>query len=591
MPANGGRDRDRRRTVADGTVRLMIVALLGGLLVACDGTGPVTTGKASGGPSSGTAAAAPPPASLPGTAGTASPSAPAVSPAPATPVPAGGPGTTRGTGTRASQSTGQGFVDTAVENRLPGARGWQTSQSERSGRRRRIEGFGHAISVTAGTPVRLFVSASASTFRIQMLRLGWYQGLGAREVWTSVPVAGGLQAPARKDPVTRMLSAPWKVSATVPTDGLVAGDYVLKLLGADGASSFVPFIVRETRSTDALLMLNSALTWVAYNPWGGANSYSATGGGEGSTKGFEGRSVVSSFDRPFARGSGTGGLFDEEFNLVSAAERGGLRLNYAAEGDLHSTPQILDGARGAALLGHSEYWSRPMRAALTAARDRGVNLGFFGANHIFRRIRLAPSAQGPDRLMINYKVAAEDPDKTADSTADWPKDPFPDPEISLLGTQYRCAKTRADLVITEPDSWLFSGLHLTRGQKLPGMIGPEYDRVVPALKPPRPIQIMAHSPVPCYGQPDFSDLTWYSHPSGAGVFSAGTLDWNMGLTSRDKLTRTVVTTATERVLAAIARPKAAQTVPAIDTMARYYHNPSGIPLDLDGKPVLPSKRP
>jgi hypothetical protein len=116
---------------------------------------------------------------------------PSPAPAPATPpsgdsrttVPVGGRvGLTPGQGTQPSQPTGAGFVDTLVENRLPGTPGWKTT---RSGPGRRVEGFADATSVTAGDDVRVFVSSTASTFRIQLLRVGWYGGVGARSAWLS----------------------------------------------------------------------------------------------------------------------------------------------------------------------------------------------------------------------------------------------------------------------------------------------------------------------------------------------------------------------------------------------------------------------
>jgi hypothetical protein len=327
---------------------------------------------------------------------------------------------------------------------------------------------------------------------------------------------------------------------------------------------------------------------LAYNPWGGVNSYQATSVTD-DDEAYEGRSVVSSFDRPFARGSGTGGFLDEEYHLVRTAERLGLKLNYAADLDLHARPEVLSGAVGVALLGHSEYWSRQMRAALTAARDRGTNLAFLGANDIFRRVRLQSSPIGPFRQMVNYKDGALDPDKSLDTTADWTRQPHARPEADVTGVQYRCAKARADMVVTAPDSWLFTGLGLVAGQKLPGMVGPEFDRVTPSVPTPRPMQIMAHSPVSCYGYPEYSDLVWYSTTSGAGVFAAGTLDWDGGLSSPDPLVRRVVTTVTERVLTAVARPTAGSTVPAVDNVARHYSS-SGVPLDARGKPLVLPRR-
>lgn len=522
------------------------------------------------------------PAGRPGS----SPTAPA-GPAAGGTVPVGGRrGLTPGHGTRPSQVTGRGYVDTAVENRLPGTPGWRSTAS---GWGRSVEGFADATSVTAGEDVKVFVSSTGATVRIQLLRIGWYGGVGARSVWLSDPVPGGLQASAVTQPATRMISAPWHVSATMPTQGLVAGDYLLKLLGSDGASSFVPLVVREPRSTGALLMLNSTLTWLAYNPWGGANTYRADEGADDEDESAN-RSVVASFDRPFSRGLGTGGFLDEEYDLVLTAERLGLKLNYAADVDLHGRPEVADGAAGIALLGHSEYWSRQMRAALTAARDRGANLALFGANDIFRRARIESSPLGPLRRMANYKDGALDPVKTVDTTADWPKAPFKNPAAEVTGVQYRCAHARADLVVTDPDGWLFRGLGLSAGQKLPGLVGPEFDRIVLGVPTPRPMQILAHSPVSCYGYPEFSDLVWYSTPGGAGVFAAGTLDWNTGLSSPDPLTRNVVTTVTERVMKAVALPLAGRSIPAVDNVARHYSG-AGLPLDAQGRPLTSARSP
>ena len=49
---------------------------------------------------------------------------------------------------------------------------------------------------------------------------------------------------------------------------------------------------------------------------------------------------------------------------------------------------------------------------VTAARNTGVNLGFFGSNTAYWQVRFEPSAAGvADRVMVCYKSAAEDPVK------------------------------------------------------------------------------------------------------------------------------------------------------------------------------------
>ena len=45
-------------------------------------------------------------------------------------------------------------------------------------------------------------------------------------------------------------------------------------------------------------------------------------------------------------------------------------------------------------VGHDEYWSQEMRDAVTAARDAGVNLGFFTANSMINGCLLTGPCQG-----------------------------------------------------------------------------------------------------------------------------------------------------------------------------------------------------
>jgi hypothetical protein len=42
---------------------------------------------------------------------------------------------------------------------------------------------------------------------------------------------------------------------------------------------------------------------------------------------------------------------------------------------------------------------------------------------------------------------------------------------------------------------------------------------------PKNVQILAHSPVTCHGKASFSDMTYYTAPSGGGVFASGSIWW------------------------------------------------------------------
>ena len=503
-------------------------------------------------------------------AGNGTAASPAAGPdaTPATGPVTGSPDSDSGDADSTSGTSGEGVdgVDALAENRNPGTDKWLITTQPLG---TRIEGYAGQVSVLSGERLDLYVSSTASSFRVEVLRTGSYDGHFARRIYSGPAVPGGPQTGMAKDPVTRSVSATWQRSTTLSTAGWLPGAYLVKLIGADGAQAYVPFDIRDQHSTGAILLVDSTATWQAYNSWGGPSTYR---GNQSPTaaQDVDERAFDASYDRPYDRDHGAAEFLSSELPAIAAAERLGLRLNYATDVDLQLHPEVLDGAVGVALLGHSEYWSRTMRANLTAARDRGVNLAFFGANDIHRRIRLEPSPTGPGRTMINYKLGALDPVQTLDTTADWGKAPFPDPQSALVGPMFKCARAQADLVVTDPESWLFRGQGLVAGARLPGMVGPEFDRVMTWVPTPRPLQVLAHSPALCQGKPEFADMTWYSMTNGAGVFDAGTLNWIPGMASPDPLTRRVVTTATERVLKMIGRPLAGRVQPATDNVSAFY---------------------
>jgi N,N-dimethylformamidase beta subunit-like protein len=80
-------------------------------------------------------------------------------------------------------------------------------------------------------------------------------------------------------------------------------------------------------------------------------------------------------------------------------------------------------------------------------------------------------------------------------------------------------------VIADPSAWMFEGLNFRAGQVVgPDVIGPEFDRVFPGSSP-KNIQVVAHSPVKVGARASFADTSYYSAPSGAGVFASASIWW------------------------------------------------------------------
>lgn len=445
-----------------------------------------------------------------------------------------------------------------------GSRGWVIHHP---GPRSDIEGYADDAGVTAGTPVRLYVSTTARRFRVRAYRFGWYGGALARSVWTSQPIPGRRQRPA-VERARGMVVAPWRPVTTVPTAGWPPGSYLLVLDAGRVGERYVPLVVESPSVAGRIVLVQSTTSYQAYNTWGGRNLYHGPDGSFGT------RARAVSFDRPYGAENGAAGFFQQEQPLVSLAERLRLPLAYRTSIDLDRDPHALDGAAAVISEGHDEYWSPAMRRTLTRARDHGANLAFLGANAIYRRIRFESSSLGADRIEVNYKVPQEDPlygrdDKSV--TGDWPAPPNADPESTLVGESYGC-DTGTVSAMSVTGGWIWAGTGVRRGGSLSGLVGVEVDHVDPSQPAPRPLAVFARSPVRCaYGATISSEATSYVARSRAEVLDVGTEHWVCALRAGacvrhlpgpDARTRHVVRVATSNILRTFSRPRAGRHHPS-----------------------------
>ena len=375
----------------------------------------------------------------------------------------------------------------------PAARPGRWRITER-GAEHEIEGYADRVSVLPGERFRMRVSTTAPHFTVYAFRMG----ARPAEVWRSGRLAGVHQAPPQT--VEGMVTAAhWKPSLTVDTTGWREGAYLMRLDASTGGQRYVPITVRSASTTGRVVLVNGVTTWQAYNLWGGRSLYEGPGG-------YDGRSRKVTFDRPYDT-SGARLFLDFERSAIALAERSGVPLAYLTSLDLR--PGVLDGARAVVSLGHDEYWSPGMRAAVTRARDSGTNLAFLGANAVYWRIGL----QG--RMIM------------CDKESQCPLWRASRPESALVGQQYDCFPAEAAYVVRRPGHWIFEG---TRGRRFPGLAGVETDKV--STGSPRNVKVLAHSPVDCGGRATASDSTYYTAPGGAGVFASGTMRWVCGMRGR-----------------------------------------------------------
>ncbi|HEY3512119.1 MAG TPA: N,N-dimethylformamidase beta subunit family domain-containing protein [Kribbella sp.] len=457
-----------------------------------------------------------------------------------------------------------------AENSKPGTTAWKIDTARIAGPME-LAGYADQVRVRSGQSFRLFVTSTAGAFTVRAFRIGWYGGTGGRLVWTSPSVPGRAQPAPTVRPSDHMVSTEWTPSLTVPTTGWPAGAYLLLLRAADGKEKYVPITVRSESTRDAVVIVNAVNTYEAYNAWGGYSLYN------GPDNSFASRAHRVTFDRPY-EGNGAKTLVQSELPLIQLAEQSGVRLAYLTSVDLATDPNALAGARGVVSLGHDEYWTGAMRDAVTKARDAGTNVAFLGANAVYWRVRY----ESANRVVVGYKDANLDPLKNRpDTTAKWRSKPDPRPENSLTGMLYECFPAVGSFTVRDPASFLFAGTGAAKGSTYPGLVATEVDRAYPIAGTPKNLQVVAHSPVSCGPSiRTFSDATYYTVPSGAGVFDTGSMNWVPSLhgpNSKHALTMREVTFArkvTLNLIRGMAAGPLGRAHPATGDLATLGASPS-----------------
>jgi len=159
-----------------------------------------------------------------------------------------------------------------VENAALGSEDWRIGAGDTVGADdlgRQIAVYATATTVNLSEAIDFHVSTEpARRFTVSIYRLGWYGGLGARQLTTSPTLPGVSQPEPVTDPVNGMIHCPWTPSWTldVPANW-TSGAYLAAFTTQDGHRSVTPFVVRDdARSSDFLVVLPFT-TYQAYNQW------------------------------------------------------------------------------------------------------------------------------------------------------------------------------------------------------------------------------------------------------------------------------------------------------------------------------------
>ena len=427
-----------------------------------------------------------------------------------------------------------------------------------------IQGFTTDISMNVGQTVTFKIQTNASAYTIDIYRLGYYQGQGARLV-ASIQPSGTLpqtQPACLTDSSTGLADCGnWGVSASWPVPSTaVSGVYSAKLTRTDtGEASLIVFVVRNDSSHSDILVQTSDPTWQAYNVYGGSSLYT------GPTI----RAFKVSYNRPLTLPGEDTSFFSSEYPMIQWLEANGYDVSYFSGVDTDRNGALITQHKVFMSVGHDEYWSGGQRANVEAARAAGVHLGFFSGDEISWKTRWESSIDGTNttyRTLVCYKEtlasAVIDPADPPIWTGWWRDGRFSPPadggrpENALSGTLLGVNSPRNDsITVSQADGrmrfWRNTSIaSLAPGQSttLPaGVLGYEWDTDPDNGFRPGGIFPLATTTL---AVPDCilqttnlaeddgytigactatHHLTLYKAPSNALVFGAGTVQWSWGL--------------------------------------------------------------
>ncbi|PWW04449.1 hypothetical protein DFR52_1011147 [Hoeflea marina] len=398
------------------------------------------------------------------------------------------------------------------EGRRIAVRGHWYEYPGMDGGRGEIWCYSDRMSYFPGDRVTLFVSSTASSFDLDILRDGGLE----------LPVASFNGIPCGWQETPDQCSVEgcgWQPSFQFTVeDGWISGAYRLTLTarGRDGPiQSHHLIIVCPTPGPrpGRILQVAATGTWTAYNTWGGSNAYQ---GITGETRDQYATSV--STQRPWCRGFivlpedaprvpldvetppatapryphmewayatghskkyASAGWASYDGHFFRWAERAGYGIDLISQHELQFRPDLIADYDCAVFVGHDEYWTWEMRDTVDAFVDRGGFAARFAGNFMWQT-RLED--EGRRQVCYKYRARAEDPawldgDRTR-TTDSWELPAIGRPGAQTFGLNATrglyagwggCAPRGVrGFPVYRPEHWAFAGTGIYYGDVLGG---------------------------------------------------------------------------------------------------------------------------
>jgi hypothetical protein len=409
---------------------------------------------------------------------------------------------------------------TADENAKAGWGRWPVTRDGTANGAGVVDVYPSKWSLAAGESFSLKVRSTTS-YNVRILRLGWYNGATSRQISYRTGFPADAQPYPQPDSKYGMAEAGWHSTVSYDTSGWMTGMYVARVERSDGYQAETIFTVRDDNGPRMpILLVTTISTHQSYNAWphmkrGGKSLYGFNSSSWHPTESLSdiNQAVKVSFDRPFLVGGGTGDFGNYEYPMVAYLERNGWDVAYAQDADLHLNPDIAKNRKAVIISGHSEYWSRRMFDAALSSRDSRVNWFISSGDTLSWQVRFESGPAGGYSTMVGYKESwVKDPEQKLaaslrsqgryseaaahyryvtrgfKSLAYYPDQGIDERRPGMIMTGVQSAGIirnadgsidgsypYADLRVTNPSHWIFSGTGISYGYRIPGVMGYEVD--------------------------------------------------------------------------------------------------------------------
>ena len=326
---------------------------------------------------------------------------------------------------------------------------------------------------------------------------------------------------------------------TIP-DSWPSGIYTAACADAVGNKTDITFIVKPAPTNRSqLAVLANVNTWLAYNGWGGRSKY-------------DGAARVSFLrPNPVAGPQASMHLTRGELWPLGWLEREGIRPDVYTDIDFHNGIDLAQ-YRCVLLTTHPEYWSVQMYDNLVAYLNGGGAVLYLGGNGLFE----SGEYDAGQQVMVFRNGIEDGPREDALFRVLSPARP----ELAMLGVATeRCGVAGSPFEVLQSDHFCFAGTGLENGDifgdaglntgatsfgngkasawevdtsdgpgalgvpgvSIPGNPCAMVDRSVPIAPLPPGLVVIARGQFDGVGRG--AGMTYYDHPAGGFVFSAGSI--------------------------------------------------------------------